>query len=244
MAGQDDLEAALGLELPLQLERVFVDERLLHRAADAKGAAVDPAVAGIEDDHRPIGGRRRGARGRRRRGTGDRQRVARRRGGEGGGLATLELDRESRRRGALGDRRRLDLGDAGRLGKVDHHPRLARPEQAEAESFDDRLSAVARPADRRVDLEADFGHVDDDAVGIDQRARIGGDRTGEIEDELRRLAVVGESRRHRHRRRLVGERRRGSRQAGREPRGRQSKGRQLLAKGHRSSAVSAPFLAQ
>ena len=244
MAGHDDLEPALGLEPPLQLERVVVNQRLLDRAADAKGAAVDPAVAGIEDDHGPIGGRRRGHCGRRRGGAGGALGVARRRGGEGGGLATLELDPEPRRRRALGDRRRLDLGDAGRLGEVDHHPRLARPEQAEAESFDDRLSAIARPADRRVDLEADFGHVDDDAVGIDERARIGGNRTGEIEDQLRRLAVVGEPRRDRDRRRLVAERRRGSRQAGREPRGRQSKGRQLLANGHRSSAVSAPFLTQ
>ena len=109
------------------------------------------------------------------------------------------------------------LGDAGRAGEFDHHSRLARPEQAEAEPFDDRLGAIARPADRRVDLETDFSHVDDDAVGIDQRARIGGNRTGEIEDQLGRLAVVGEPRRDRDRRRLVGERRRGSRQARREP---------------------------
>ena len=71
-------------------------------------------------------------------------RVARRRRGEGGALAALQLDGEPRRRRALGDRRRLDLGDAGRLGEVDDHPRLARPEQAEAESLDDRLGARSR----------------------------------------------------------------------------------------------------
>ena len=144
VAGQDDLEPALGLEPPLQLERVIVDQRLLDRAADAEGAAVDPAVAGIEDDDRPIGGRRGGAAAAAGAApaTASASRAAA--AAKAARLATLELDREPRRRRALGDRRRLDLGDAGRLGEVDHHPRLARPEQAEAESFDDRLSAIAR----------------------------------------------------------------------------------------------------
>ena len=161
-------------------------------------------------------------------------------------LAGLELDRQPRRRSPRRAGASSTLATQAGSGEVDDDPRLAGPEQAEAERLDQRiaLGAIARPADRRVDLETDFGHVDDDAVGIDERARIGGHRTGEVEDELRRLAVVGEPRRDRDRRRLVAERRRGDRQAGREPRGRQSKGRQLSAKGHRSSAIRAPFLPQ
>jgi len=70
-------------------------------------------------------------------------------------------------------------------------------------------------------------------------ARAGGHWTGEIEDELRRFAVVSEAGGHRDRRRVLGARRRspGERRNG------QGEGQQHVAKEHRSSAVSAPFLA-
>ena len=91
--------------------------------------------------------------------------------------------------------------------------------------------ARPRPSDRRIELEVDFGHVDDDAVGIDQRPRLGGDRPERSKSSFARLAVVGQPRRDGDRRRVVSQSAGASAaSAGREPRGRpQQKGRQQLA---------------
>ena len=194
------------------------DQRLLHRAVEAIGAAVDAAVTGIEHDDRQALGERRRRRGGRR--GGRRRLVIERRGGEGGLRTGAQEKRQPRRRLATHQTPRLDAGDAGRPRQVDHHARLAGPEQAEAERLYQRVGVARhRPAGFRLEAEIDLGHVEHDAVGIGDFARAGGQWGREIEGQARAGAIVGEMDGGRHRRRLAGAGRGGAEDDERRPHG-------------------------
>ena len=145
---------------------------------------------------------------RRRRFVEARRGVVERGGGEGVGVAGAQLQRHPRGDAVADKPARRDPGDAGRARQIDHHARLARPEQAEAERLDERVGFRRDDAaDRGVEAEIDLGQIEHDAVGIDDFARAAGDGRGDVEGEARADAVVLEMGGRRHRRRLVGERR-------------------------------------
>ena len=189
-----DAVAAAGFQLGRKFAGEFVDDGLLDGAAGPDRAAVDAAMAGVEHDHRRAGG-------------GDRRHagaVAAAAASAAGsspappGGRRLRSQRDSSicsRAGSrlAGDRLGRDLvtraGPARSMTMRDL-PGPNSPKRKDLTICPSDAPLRSAP-DRRIDLEIDLGHVDDDPVRVDHRKgarfdRRAKDRTSASPDRPRR----------------------------------------------------------